>query len=272
MALHVELEFSALTDTGMVRGHNEDSIACVPEYGLAVLADGMVGHQGGEIASEIAIATVRDAIVQQCEQFDTAAEFPKSKRLQSIVDSAVQQANGAILDTASQHPEFAGMGTTLVVALFQHDYLIVANIGDSRAYRIRKNAMAQITRDHSYLQEQIDAGFLSQEEARVSENRNLVTRALGVTVAAHADIDEHDTLPGDMYLLCSDGLTDMLTDDRIMVEINQPGTLTDACERLVRQANLHGGKDNISVILVRVDSHANKPQLSSRIRQWILPD
>lgn len=269
MSPYVELEFAALTDTGMVRAHNEDSIAWLPKYGLAVLADGMGGHRGGEIASGIAAAVVQEAITQQLGQISPLVEIIKAKKMRHIVGQAVQQANSAIFTTAMQNAEYAGMGTTLVVALFRHDYVVLANIGDSRAYRIRDQSMVQLTRDHSYLQEQIDAGFLSQEEARVSENRNLVTRALGIESMANADIDEHATLPGDIFLLCSDGLTDMLTDARILAEIIQPSTLDDACERLVRQANLHGGADNISAILVRVGSHVDKPQLSTRIRQWI---
>lgn len=269
MSPYVELKFAALTDTGMVRAHNEDSIACLPEYGLAVLADGMGGHRGGEIASGIATAIVQDTLTQQLGQTSPPLEFVKAKKMRHIMEQAVQHANSAIFTTAMQHAEYAGMGTTLVVAIFRHDYVVLANIGDSRAYRIRDQSMVQLTRDHSYLQEQIDAGFLSQEEARVSENRNLVTRALGIESIANADIDEHATLPGDIFLLCSDGLTDMLNDARILAEIVQPGTLAEACERLVRQANLHGGADNISVMLVRVASHANKPHLSARIRQWI---
>lgn len=269
MSPYVELEFAALTDTGMVRAHNEDSIACLPEYGLAVLADGMGGHRGGDIASGIATAIVRDAMTQQLGRISPSLKIIKAKKMRSIVGQAVQQANSAIFTTAMENAEYAGMGTTLVVALFRHDYVVLANIGDSRAYLIRDQSMVQLTRDHSYLQEQIDAGFLSQEEARVSENRNLVTRALGIEAMANADINEHATLPGDLFMLCSDGLTDMLTDARILAEIGQSGTLVEACERLVRQANLHGGADNISVMLVRVARHLNKPQLSRRLRHWI---
>ncbi len=161
--------------------------------------------------------------------------------------------NAAIYQAAISEPQYSGMGTTLVAALFHDNRVTVAHIGDSRLYRLRGESFCTLTRDHSLLQEQIDSGLISAEEARYSLNRNLVTRALGVDPVVETEINEHAALPGDIYLLCSDGLNDMVPDEEIR-QVLQALTvnLELAAKQLIRMANDNGGRDNVSVILVKV--------------------
>ncbi len=247
---HVEL-----TDTGRVRDHNEDSIGSIPEIGLWVLADGMGGYNAGEVASGIAVKTILDLVREACEREDRAAvESGTGYMRQTIVlRDAVLRANKIINQTAQSQPQCEGMGTTLVTGLFYDNRLSIAHVGDSRLYRMRNNRFEQITMDHSLLQELVDRGFYSQEEAQRSTNRNYVTRALGVEPNVEVEIQEVDVEPGDYYLLCSDGLPDMVEDEDIHLTISTfNDSIATVGEQLVRLSNDNGGRDNISVILVRV--------------------
>lgn len=253
--LGTALEVATATDSGMVRSHNEDSIAADAEIGLAVLADGMGGYNAGEVASGIAVAMLTTEMKQALEgqephKMDGSSGEPLAVKL--IRDNSVK-ANAAIFQTAKSQPQYAGMGTTLVAALFFDNRMVVGHIGDSRLYRLRKDSFEQITRDHSLLQEQIDSGLITREQARFSQNKNLVTRAVGIDPEVETEIHVYDVEPGDIYLLCSDGLSDMVTDEDIHGTL---GTLQSnlplAATQLVQLANDSGGRDNISVILVRV--------------------
>jgi protein phosphatase len=170
-----------------------------------------------------------------------------------VLEAEIARANGAIYQAAQSQPQYAGMGTTLVMALFYDDTMTVAHIGDSRLYRWRGGELQQVTRDHSLLQEQIDSGMITPEQARYAANRNLVTRALGVDPAVEAEIRDYAVAEGDIYLLCSDGLNDMVDDGEIALALGAMAANLELCAgQLVEMANDNGGRDNISVILVRV--------------------
>ncbi len=264
-----ELTFSAVTDPGIVRVHNEDSVAISPAAGIAVLADGMGGYNAGEVASGLATALLIRDLEQDMLRM---AEDPDTERvpLHQLLQGRIHQVNHAIYEASHENAQLSGMGTTLVLGVMLGDRLTVAHIGDSRAYRLRHGKLTQITHDHSLLQEQIDAGLLTASEARYSQNRNLVTRALGVDPVVVAEIADFDTQVGDLYLLCSDGLTDMVPDEQIAEVLSSDNSLDARADELVQIANDHGGRDNVSVILIRVDSHVSRPKgLMSKMRDWL---
>jgi protein phosphatase len=169
------------------------------------------------------------------------------------MDICVDNANRAIFNAANTNPRYAGMGTTLVLGVFRPEGLLLGHVGDSRGYRLRAGRLMQITRDHSLLQEQIDAGLLTVEEAAFSSNKNLVTRAVGVEDTVLMEMHLHDVQPGDTYLLCSDGLSDMLDDDSIANLLNGNPALPEAAHALINAANDSGGRDNIALILARAE-------------------
>lgn len=262
------LEFAARTDPGLVREQNEDAVAVSAAHGLAILADGMGGYSAGEVASGIATSVIRASIETRLRQRNWR-RLPADGAMQQLLASAVELAHSAILATAQRQPEYAGMGTTLVTALFRHDQVTIAHVGDSRAYRIRAGRIQQLTHDHSLLQEEIDAGLISPEQARFASHKNLVTRAVGIELPLEVEIHQHPIAAGDLYLLCSDGLSDMVPEQEI-AELAQAGDLEQAAAALVQSANQHGGHDNISVILARVPSAQGEPPgLLGRVANWI---
>lgn len=248
------LEIASATHTGMVRAHNEDSVAADAGLGLAVLADGMGGYNAGEVASGIAVALIpsdlREALANEAaHRLDRAGNLVAARLLRETI----AKANISIFQSANSQPQYAGMGTTLVVALFFDNRLTLAHIGDSRCYRLRGESLEQVTRDHSLLQEQIDSGLLTKEMARRSQNKNLVTRALGIEPTVEAEIHTYEVEPGDIYLLCSDGLNDMVEDADIQTAVSAlQANLPLAANQLVQMANDNGGRDNISIVLVKV--------------------
>lgn len=264
-----ELEIAARTDTGRVRTQNEDSVAVSLEHGLAVLADGMGGYSAGEVASGIAVTVIRQTIENRLGK--RWRRPPRSATMQHLLGTAVELANSAIRASAQRQPEYAGMGTTLVAALFHHAQVVIAHVGDSRAYRIRQGHIEQLTRDHSLLQEQIDAGLISTDDARFAEHKNLVTRAVGIGQPLDVEIHEHQVAADDIYLLCSDGLSDLLPEPEIAgLTLAAGADLEQAAAALVQRANDNGGRDNISVILVRVKSGAAPSTgLFGQIANWI---
>ena len=247
---HVEM-----TDTGRVRDHNEDAIGSIHEIGLWVLADGMGGYNAGEVASGIAVKTILDLVRESCQREDRAEIEPGTGYMRQTIAlrDAVVRANKIINQTAQSQPQCEGMGTTLVACLFFDNKVSIAHVGDSRLYRMRDNRFEQITMDHSLLQELVDRGFYSQEEAQRSTNRNYVTRALGVEPSVEVEIQEVVAEKGDYYMLCSDGLPDMVEDEDIHLTISTFNeNIATIGEQLIRLSNDNGGRDNISVILVRV--------------------
>lgn len=239
------LAMSGISHPGQVRGENEDCFVTLPDIGLAVLADGMGGHQAGEVASRMAVDLI-------AEQFETMSAPTQPANAQSIVE-AVRRANSAIHEAAEAHPAYQGMGSTVVVALFSGDHLHIGHVGDSRVYRLRDHALAQLTKDHSVVQELVNRGLFTAEEARQSLAKNLVTRALGTDPVIEPEITDTIVQRGDVYLLCSDGLTDVVSDVQITEILAAVGNDMDqAARRLVDTANAHGGPDNISVVLVHI--------------------
>jgi len=256
MNLQNKITIIGLTDKGIVRRKNEDAIGFDSALGLVVLADGIGGHRGGEIASSMAIDTIISELQQRLPQID-AGEIDESSGFskESIcIQDAVVAANQLVYQTSETNPEHKGMGTTIVVLQFYNNSFSLAHIGDSRCYRMRAKKFEQITRDHSLLQELIDRGFYTPEEARNSMNKHLVTRALGIDPIVMPDIKEDIVLKNDIYLLCSDGLTDLVEDEDIYLTIMQfSANLDEAAKQLITKANKKGGKDNISVMLCRID-------------------
>ena len=262
MELSQALQIVSRSDAGMVRSHNEDAVYTNPARGLAILADGMGGYNAGEVASGMAttlLATELESALQKVEPYrlDAAGRL----YAHTALEAEIARANDAIYRAAQSQPQYAGMGTTLVVALFYDNMMTVAHIGDSRLYRLRGDDFKLMTRDHSLLQEQIDSGMITPGEARYSQNRNLVTRALGVDPVVQPEIREYDTMPGDIYLLCSDGLNDMVEDEEIALTLKALGANLDlAATQLVQTANDNGGRDNVSVILGRINGEYPAPR------------
>jgi serine/threonine protein phosphatase PrpC len=268
------LEMATATHTGMVRSHNEDSVIVEADIGLAVLADGMGGYNAGEVASGIATALITDETKQALMRNDL--QKPKGEDGESapcaLLHDVVAKANDAIYQAANNQPQYAGMGTTLVVGLFFDDKVTVAHIGDSRCYRLRDNKLEQITRDHSLLQEQIDSGLLTKEAARRSQNKNLVTRALGIDVSAAPEVHVHEVQEGDVYLMCSDGLNDMVEDEDIELAVSSlSSNLPLAASQLVQMANDAGGRDNVSVVLIKIKKDFPAADgWVSKVRSWFI--
>jgi protein phosphatase len=270
------IEMATATHAGMVRAHNEDSIGTDSSIGLAVLADGMGGYNAGEVASGIAVALVtketRDTVAQilPFEKDRTSGQLMAV----SILRNVIGRANTSIFQAAGSQPQYAGMGTTLVVALLCDNQISVGHVGDSRLYRLRGAELTQLTRDHSLLQEQIDSGMITKEMARRSQNKNLVTRAVGIEPEVEADINTFEAKEGDMYLLCSDGLNDMVEDEDILLTLSSlQANLPLAASQLVQMANDNGGRDNISVILIRVKKPFPAARgWMSRLKTWFGKD
>ena len=255
MNLSGALEIASCTDPGMVRSHNEDSIASDADKGLVVLADGMGGYNAGEVASGMATTVIITELQQLLQKAAPHAIDERSGEevAHVLLREQIAKANTSIYQAAQSQPQYAGMGTTLVVALFYDNKMTVAHIGDSRLYRLRGDDFAQVTRDHSLLQEQIDSGVITPQQARQSQNKNLVTRALGIDPVVEAEIHDYTTEKGDIYLLCSDGLCDMVSDEEIGLALQTLSSNLKLCaQHLVQTANDNGGRDNVSVILVRV--------------------
>jgi PPM family protein phosphatase len=272
MSLKGKLRFVGQTDTGKVREHNEDTIAFDGDVGLLVLADGMGGYNAGEVASGIAVKTIMHLVREALEREDLARPDSATglSRPAIILRDAIARANKIIFQTARTQPQCEGMGTTIVAALFFDNRVAVAHVGDSRLYRLRGSGFDQVTLDHSLLQELVDRGFYSPEEAQRAANKNYVTRALGVEAAVEVEVQEHPAQRGDVYVLCSDGLSDMVEDDDIHLTINTFGAnLETVAKQLIQLGNDNGGKDNISVVLAQVlDSYPARRGLVDKMLGW----
>lgn len=259
--LHEVLGFAHHTDPGMVRSNNEDAVFVNPGLGLAVLADGMGGQNAGEVASGMATTLLGTELRQVFATRRPGDQVRGEPRAFGVLREKIAVANTSIFRAAEHQPQYAGMGTTLVVALFYDNRVAVAHVGDSRLYRLRAGAITQMTRDHSLLEMQLEAGLITREEARHSKQKNIVTRALGVESEVEPEIHEHAVQRGDVYILCSDGLHDMVSETEVAQIVQAPGgSLQSAAEQLVKTANDHGGRDNVSVILVKVLGDFGRPK------------
>lgn len=268
MSTQFTLEIASLTDPGQVRTQNEDAIAHLDALGLAILADGMGGYNAGEVASGMAIALLKSELELALPGLNERADL-----MHQTLAQAITAANRSIYKMAASRQQYTGMGTTLVLTVLRDQTLTVAHLGDSRLYRMRATELRQVTQDHSMLQEQINAGVLTAEQARHSLHKNLVTRALGVAEEAQPDIADHRVEAGDVYLLCSDGLSDMVDDVDIATILASAGSepnLQACAEKLVACANKNGGRDNVSVIVLKVVAKPNNENgIVSRFLKWL---
>lgn len=265
------LEFAGATDAGAVRKFNEDSIAIDEEIGLMALADGMGGYMAGDVASAMATSVIAGQMKDALQNLGPECCGDGRHTARSLAaKEAVERANQSIYKVARKNPQYQGMGTTLTFALFHDDRISVAHVGDSRLYRLRYGRLEQLTMDHSLLRDQIEAGMIDAEDARVSHNRNLVTRALGKEATVEVDLREEDVLPGDIYLLCSDGLNDMVEDADIELALRElKANLPLAAKLLVQMANDNGGHDNISMVLARVLDFPARRGLLGSLFGWL---
>lgn len=246
------------THAGRVRSHNEDSFEIDPEQELFVVADGMGGHSHGEVASRMAVKTIRHFVAEVASEDDATWPFPYDPRLRrhsNVLKAAVRLAHDHVLSAIRRDDNLFGMGTTVVGCLVRDGMAAVAHVGDSRAYRLHDGRLDRLTQDHTWVNEQVVAGFLSEEQARDHPLKNVVTRALGGDSEVRVDVAEVELEPGDTLLLCSDGLTTMLDDVEIEEHLRamENGDLEAACARLVDEANERGGHDNVTVVLLRAD-------------------
>lgn len=265
-----EYESTAATHKGMRREYNEDSHLVDPELGLYLVADGMGGHQAGDVASRMCVEAIHKRLA---ETLPLAKDDPDA--LGNTVLDALNHANQAIRRGPLFDRQQANMGTTVALVLTRGDEAIVAHVGDSRVYRLRAGKLIALTRDHSFLQAQVGAGFVSKEEALHSHNRNLVTRALGMEATVSADVGHSRVAQGDIFLICSDGLNTMVSDGDIEVAINElQENLELAGQVLIQVANDNGGHDNITVVLLRAfDARTPPPpaapSLWQRLFGWL---
>ncbi len=245
-----------LSDVGMTRTHNEDCFEIESEHHLYVVADGMGGHSHGEIASRIAVETIRDFVVQSDRNGGAPfpGQDPRGRRATHALISAIRLAHDRVLAAIGKDAALQGMGTTVAGMLVDRQGAAVAHVGDSRVYRVRDGRLELLTQDHTWVNEQVVAGYLSEEQARVHPLKNVVTRALGGDTEVMVDVREVDLAPGDIYLLCSDGLTTMLPDRDLERELASGRSIEESCHRLLSDANAHGGVDNITVVLLQVEA------------------
>lgn len=261
--MKLDIMATGRTDVGRVRTNNEDSFCVNTNLGLFMVADGMGGHASGEVASKMAVEVVREAYEQALSGRGTppiGEHDPKISMAVSRLLSSIHSANRAIYELAQKEPGYHGMGTTLVGLLVQEDHLVQFHVGDSRIYRLRSGEIQQLSEDHSLVAEQVKLGLLTQGEARSSRARNVITRAVGVLKDVEVDVCQHGWVEGDLYLLCSDGLSDSLKPDEMEdILVRHDQDLEASSETLIQKALKHGGSDNVTVVLV----HLGKPKSNS---------
>ena len=232
---------AARTHIGKVRSSNQDAIlVCPGKYGVYGVADGMGGHKAGDVASKIAVAVVERALKNERPTI-------------SLLRKAIEEANQAIYEEQLANPDYSGMGTTMTVIWEDEDRILLGHVGDSRAYRVRNNAISQVSLDHSMVAEMVRRGLITEDEARVHPYRNIITRALGTAPTINVDVKELEKAPGDLYLLCSDGLSEYVHPNR-MNEVLRKYSLENAADVLLNLALEGGGRDNISVVLAEVEA------------------
>jgi serine/threonine protein phosphatase PrpC len=250
----MQLQAFGLTHVGRQRQHNEDSYLVEGEARLFLVADGMGGHAAGEIASRIAVDSISEFIVHTKEDDGTwpHAYDEHYTRTTNRLMAALRMANTRVLEAMRKDAKLRGMGTTVVACMAGDGKISVAHVGDSRAYMIRNGKISRITNDHSWVYEQVQAGMLTEAEAEKHPLRNVITRALGGALSVNPDASEIDSRPGDVYLLCSDGLTGMVPEEEILKLVTENADdLEKACQQLIDTANARGGLDNVTAILVK---------------------
>ena len=255
---------SGLTDVGLQRDHNEDSYAVLSEYDLFIVADGMGGHRAGDVASRLATDSIAEFFRSTAQEdatwpfhFDTSLSEDENRLV-----TGIRVANRRIFERSIRSRECAGMGTTIVGALYSRkkNRLFVGHVGDSRAYRVRARSIQQLTRDHSLINDYLMAMPDLTEEQRAELPKNVITRALGMQDSVAVDLVSDEPQLGDVYLLCSDGLSGMLTDEQILAVVQSAAEPVEICRRLIAKANDHGGEDNITALVVRFDEESERAQ------------
>ena len=239
----MRIEYGIRSDQGRVRASNED--ACVASIGSRVflVADGMGGHAAGEIASQIAASTVEEIIAGSTSEPD----------MESLLQQSARAANARVYETQKLRPDYRGMGSTLTVLVIRDDHFYVAQVGDSRAYLLRDGVLDQITRDHSLVWPLYESGVISKDDISRHPQKNLITRSIGTHAEVEADLHNGAALAGDVFLLCSDGLTDVLSEREIQQILSLLGrNPQDLCDALVQAANAGGGPDNVTTVVVRL--------------------
>lgn len=255
----VRIEAYGSTDVGLLRTHNEDYFDIGEEDRVYVVADGMGGHNHGEVASQIAVETILSFIAES-KQGDGTIPLGYDAELRSHsnrLKRSIHIAHDEVLNAIRRDGSLLGMGTTVVGAIHDRSVLAVAHVGDSRGYRLRNGHLELLTQDHTWVNEQVVAGYLSEEQAKSHPLKNVVTRALGGDSEVVVDVLETEVQCGDLFLLCSDGLTTMLSDQEIHQRLVAEGSLDEICRRLIHDANARGGFDNVTVVLLRVLPDAN---------------
>lgn len=253
----MKVQAFGLSDIGRKRGRNEDSYLVNPELKLFMVADGMGGHSGGEFASRFAVNTIEEVI----QSMNTDPEATVISGVNSDeadfgdrLRYAIQVASQKIYDQAMFDQELKGMGTTVAAIIFEKGRVCIANVGDSRVYLVRGNAIKQVTQDHSLVSEQMRAGIISENDAKKHKFKNIITRSVGYQEEVEIDLTYMDLHAGDSLLLCSDGLTNQVDDPVILETVARHGVrIEGACRELVQKANEGGGDDNITVVICRVD-------------------
>jgi len=251
-----------VTDVGLLRTHNEDCFDADDENQVYIVADGMGGHNHGEVASRVAVDSIREFITQSVDRDGTlpigydARLFQHSNRLKR----SIQVAHDRVLTAIREDGKLVGMGTTIIGAMLDNGVLAIAHVGDSRGYRLRQGHLELLTQDHTWVNEQVVAGYLSEEQAKTHPLKNVVTRALGGENEIVVDVVETEAKLGDVFLLCSDGLTTMLSDQEILERMMADAPLSEICHRMVHDANARGGFDNVTVVLLRVVEDSDQDQ------------
>jgi protein phosphatase len=248
---------AGLTDTGLQRDHNEDSYAVLSEFNLFIVADGMGGHRAGDVASRLATDAIAEFFRSTSQEdatwpfhFDTSLSEEENRLV-----TGIRVANRRIFERSVRNRDCAGMGTTVVGALYskKKNRLFIGHVGDSRAYRLRGSVISQLTRDHSLINDYLTAMPELTEEQRAELPKNVITRALGMQDSVTVDLASDEPRVGDVYLLCSDGLSGMMTDEEILDVVVEASDAPDTCRKLIARANEHGGEDNITALVIRFD-------------------
>lgn len=273
MNLRGKIEIVCQTDVGQVRDHNEDYVSSDDQLGLAILADGMGGLNAGEVASSMSVHLLMDELRDyiggntEIEHDLNDNGLPPKAR---VLERAIEKANSSVFHVSKTQPNCEGMGTTIIASMFYDNKVSIGHIGDSRVYRFRDSKIEQVTKDHSFVQELIDKGLYTEAEAKASNKKNVVTRALGVAPKVEPEVHEHKVKIGDILLLCSDGLTDLVPDSDIeKTFMALSDNLAATANQLVELANACGGRDNISVILIRIKkSYPDKVGLLDKVADW----
>jgi serine/threonine protein phosphatase PrpC len=250
----MKISYSALSDVGRKRKGNEDSLFVNPEQNLFVVADGMGGHAAGEIASRVAVESINEFVCMTSGDEEITWPFGLDESMSydgNRLKTSVRYANNKVLAATKESVEYEGMATTVVGVLVDGATANLAHVGDSRIYLYRSGRLTQLTSDHSWVNEQLQGGMLTAEQARNHPLRNVVTRALGGKPDLDVEMQVHQALPGDMLLLCSDGLTTMVPDPEIQRLLAENGGVEGAAKALVDEANRNGGEDNITVVLLQ---------------------